>query len=105
MTHIPSPISDMLLQWYAQDMTEEQVNAILDKMSAAKIQYQNYKQIMAERRAAKATAVGQHYTDVTLKGTNGKTDIRLSDYVSKTDTPYSTSGPAGVDHAALRCLM
>lgn len=83
MTHIPSPISDMLLQWYAQDMTEEQINAILDKMSAAIIQYQNYKQIMAERRAAKATAVGQHYTDVTLKGTDGKTDIRLSDYVSK----------------------
>lgn len=83
MTHIPSPISDMLLQWYAQDMTEEQLNAILDKMSAAKIQYQNYKQIMAERRAAKATAIGQHYTDVTLKGTDDKSDIRLSDYVSK----------------------
>ena len=39
MKHIPSPISDMLLQWYAQDMTEEQLNTILDKMSAAKIQY------------------------------------------------------------------
>ena len=83
MAHIPSPISDMLLQWYAQDMTETQVNAILNKMTASGIQYQYYKQIMAERRISKATAVGQHYTDIVLKGIDGKTDIQLSAYINK----------------------
>ena len=83
MAHIPSPISDMLLQWYAQDMTEKQVNAILNKMTASGIQYQYYKQIMAERRISKATAVGQHYTDIVLKGIDGKTDIQLSAYINK----------------------
>ena len=83
MAHIPSPISDMLLQWYAQDMTETQVNAILNKMTASSIQYQYYKQIMAERRISKATAVGQHYTDIVLKGIDGKTDIQLSAYINK----------------------
>ena len=83
MAHIPSPISDMLLQWYAQDMTEAQVNSILDKMTTSSVQYQYYKQMMAERRISKATAIGQHYTDVTLKGTDTKTDVRLSDYVDK----------------------
>lgn len=83
MAHIPSPISDMLLQWYAQDMTETQVNAILNKMTASGIQYQYYKQIMAERRISKATAVGQHYTNIVLKGIDGKTDIQLSAYINK----------------------
>ena len=83
MAHIPSPISDMLLQWYAQDMTETQVNAILNKMTASGIQYQYYKQIMAARRISKATAVGQHYTDIVLKGIDGKTDIQLSAYINK----------------------
>ena len=83
MDHIPSPISDMLLQWYAQDMTEAQVNSILDKMTTASVQYQYYKQMMAERRISKATAIGQHYTDVALKGTDNKTNVRLSDYVDK----------------------
>lgn len=83
MAHIPSPISDMLLQWYAQDMTEAQVNSILDKMTTSSVQYQYYKQMMAERRISKATAIDQHYTDVALKGTDTKTDVRLSDYVDK----------------------
>lgn len=83
IAHIPSPISDMFLGWYQQEMSPEQLTAVLDKMKASPVQYGNYKRIVAERKIEQATAVGQVYTDMALKGTDGKTVVRLSDYVKK----------------------
>ena len=82
MSHIPSPISDMLISDLGRDVKEADYNAILDKMEKSGKTYRNYKAIMAERAAQAATAVGQKYTDLAFSDPDGKT-VRVSDYVTK----------------------
>lgn len=79
---IPSAIADMLLVYNMDAFSEQQLNDVLDRMGKADKQYGHYKSIMAERKASAATAIGQKYTDIALKGTDGKT-VKVSTYVTK----------------------
>jgi len=81
MSHIPSPVSDMIFPSLADEVSDEQFEAIIKKMEASGTLYANYKAVMAERAAQKATAIGEMYTDLALNSPDGKT-VRVSDYVS-----------------------
>ena len=82
MSHIPSPISDMLLLQVKSGVSEEQFANILKKMEESGKTYSQYKEYMAEQEAIKATAIGQKYTDLSLNSPEGK-PIKESDYVGK----------------------
>lgn len=81
MDHIPSALSDMLLYYNMDDLTEQEKEAALAKMGKGH-HYCYYKQIMAERAAAAATAVGKQYTDLVMPDPQGKT-VKVSDYVGR----------------------
>ena len=79
--HIPSAISDMLFAYTYDNYTPDEQEAVLKKMGEGH-HYIYYNQIMAERKADAATAVGEQYTDLAMLDPNGKM-IKVSDYVSE----------------------
>lgn len=82
LSHIPSPISDMLLMDAKSSVTEEQFDNLLKKMEESGKTYIQYKEYKAEQEAIKATAIGQKYTDLSLNSPEGK-PVKVSDYVGK----------------------
>ena len=79
--HIPSAFSDLMF-YYSQSLyTDAEKKAVLDKMGAGP-HYQFYNLMDNELKARQATAVGQKYTDIALKGTKGEV-VRVSDYVTR----------------------
>lgn len=82
MSHIPSPISDMLLMDVKSSVSEEQFDELLKKMEESGKTYGQYKEYKAEQEAIKATAIGQPYTDLSLNSPEGK-PVKVSDYVGK----------------------
>jgi len=79
--NIPSAVSDMLLSYYENLFTGSEYEEALRKMGEGH-HYVFYKNVMAERAASKATAVGEQYTDLVMPGPDGNT-VKVSDYVSK----------------------
>lgn len=80
--HIPSGVSDMMLGFYKDDLTKSELDNVLNMMKDEKPQLPYYKEMIAERAASAQTAIGKKYTDIALKGTNGKI-VKVSNYVSK----------------------
>ena len=80
--HVPSAISDMLFAYCMQEFSEAEQEEILKLFGEKQPDYPYYKQIMAERMAMEATAVGAQYTDIAMPNPDGKT-IKVSDYVAK----------------------
>lgn len=80
LNHIPSNISDMLLPYLYNEVSEEQLNDILKRMESVDSKLPNYQGILAERATAKATAIGSVYTD--LAGTSPEGNVvKVSDYI------------------------
>lgn len=68
--------------YYSQSLyTDAEKKAVLDKMGEGP-HYQFYTLMDNELKAQQATAVGQKYTDIALKGTKGEV-VRVSDYVTR----------------------
>lgn len=82
MKHLDSPVSGMLLAYVKYDLDSVRFEQILTAMDAASCTYPQFKAEMAERAAAKATAIGAQYTDLSLNDPDGN-PIRVSDYVTK----------------------
>ena len=80
--NVPSALSDMLLGYSLQELSEEDQEEILELFGEKQPDYPVYKTIMAERKAAQATALGAQYTDLAMPSPEGKT-IKVSDYVGK----------------------
>lgn len=82
ITHVPSVLSDMLYGFCAEEFSEQEQNEILKLFGEKQPDYPVYKAVMAEREAAKATAVGAKYTDLEMRNTSDEL-IKVSDYVGK----------------------
>lgn len=82
LEHVPSAFSDMAYGMYASEFSKEEQDSILKIFGEKQPQYPVYKQIMAERAATAATSIGKRYTDISLKGIDGKT-VKVSSYVTK----------------------
>ncbi len=78
--HVPSAFSDMMLAFIMQELTDEELNDLLKLLGEKQPQYPVYKAIMAERKATEASAVGAHYTDFEMPGTDGK-PLKVSAFV------------------------
>lgn len=80
--HVPSALSDMLLAFFFQDMDEQEQEQVLKLLGEKQPDYPVYKAIMAERKAAEATAVGAQYTDLEMPAPDGKS-VKVSDFVAR----------------------
>lgn len=80
--HVPSALSDMLLAYTMQSYTEEELDDVLKLFGEKQPQYPNYKAIMAERKAQKATAIGQKFTDLAMPSSDDK-QMTVSQFVGK----------------------
>ena len=80
--HLPSGISDMLLGYFINDFSEEDLQEVLKLMGEKQPDMPVYKTVMAEREAQAATAVGQPYTDLEMDDPEGKS-MKLSQFVGK----------------------
>ncbi len=81
INHIPSAISDYLYVASGLKFTEAE-SAAIEKLMDAGHHYYFYQQILDERKAEAASAVGQKYTDFAMPTPQGKT-AKVSDYVNK----------------------
>ena len=82
LDHVPSAVSDMLFGYCSFSFSEEEQEEILKVFGEKQPNFPVYKRIMAERKAAESTEIGQTYIDMKMAAPNGK-DIQLSDYVGK----------------------
>ena len=80
--HVPSAASDMLYGFCSFAFSEEEQEEILKLFGEKQPNFPNYKRIMAERKAAEATEIGQTYADMTMATPSGK-NMKMSDYVGK----------------------
>lgn len=81
VAHIPSAYSDYLYVMNRETFTDKEA-AIIEKKMEKGHHYVYFQQMLDERKAEMATAVGQQYTDLAMPNPKGKT-IRVSDYVKK----------------------
>lgn len=81
VAHIPSAYSDYLYVMNRTIFTDKEA-AIIEKKMEKGHHYVYFQQMLDERKAEMATAVGQQYTDLAMPNPKGKT-IRVSDYVKK----------------------
>lgn len=81
VAHIPSAYSDYLYVMNRETFTDKEAAIIEKKMEEGR-HYYYFQQMLDERKAEMATAVGQQYTDLAMPNPKGKT-IRVSDYVKK----------------------
>lgn len=81
VAHIPSAYSDYLYVMNRKTFTDKEA-AIIEKKMEKGHHYYYFQQMLDERKAEMATAVGQQYTDLAMPNPKGKT-IRVSDYVKK----------------------
>ena len=81
VAHIPSAYSDYLYVMNQQYFTAPE-RAIIEKKMEEGHHYYYFQQVLDEKKADMATAVGQTYTDLAMPNPKGKT-IRVSDYVKK----------------------
>lgn len=81
VAHIPSAYSDYLYVMNRTIFTDKEA-AIIEKKMEEGHHYYYFQQMVDERKAEMATAVGQQYTDLAMPNPKGKT-IRVSDYVKK----------------------
>lgn len=81
VAHIPSAYSDYLYVMNRKTFTDKEA-AIIEKKMEEGHHYYYLQQMLDERKAEMATAVGQQYTDLAMPNPKGKT-IRVSDYVKK----------------------
>lgn len=81
VAHIPSAYSDYLYVMNRSIFTDKEAAIIEKKMEEGR-HYYYFQQMLDERKAEMATAVGQQYTDLAMPNPKGKT-IRVSDYVKK----------------------
>lgn len=81
VAHIPSAYSDYLYVMNRETFTDKEADIIEKKMEEGH-HYYYFQQMLDERKAEMATAVGQQYTDLAMPNPKGKT-IRVSDYVKK----------------------
>ncbi len=79
--HVPSAFSDMMLYYIAQELTEEDMDAMLKLFGEKQPEYPVYKAFMAERQAAAASAVGSKFTDFEMADPDGKM-LKVSDFVN-----------------------
>ena len=80
--HVPSALSDLLFSLSFNEFTEAEQEEILKLFGEKQPDFPFYKAVMAERKAAEATAIGNTYTDIELPNPDGKL-IRVSDFVAK----------------------
>ncbi len=81
IAHIPSAASDMLYAWNS-DMLAEKDKKHIEELLDKEHHYYYYAELLKEKAADAATAVGQKYTDLAMPDTKGKT-MRLSQYIGK----------------------
>ncbi len=81
VAHIPSAYSDYLYVMNRSIFTDKEA-AIIEKKMEEGHPYYYFQQMLDERKAEMATAVGQQYTDLAMPNPKGKT-IRASEYVKK----------------------
>ncbi|MBR4215224.1 MAG: AhpC/TSA family protein [Bacteroidales bacterium] len=80
--NIPNLVSDMLLKYYYQDLSDNDKKRILDKMKKEMPNAPNYQHIIEEMRINASLAVGKQIIDIELNDMDGK-PVKLSDIYSK----------------------
>ncbi len=78
--NMPSPVCGLILRYFGDGFTEQQLAAILDKMSKQMPDDPYYKALMAQQNADQETAVGKPYKELALVDMKGNMK-RLSDVV------------------------
>lgn len=82
MSHISEPVVGMLILDADKELGSDRYEKILKAMEECGNTCPQYKYIMAERAATKATAIGESYTDLSLNDPEGNA-VRVSGYVTK----------------------